>query len=776
MSASTVDPAPASSPDGPGPANSPSGGDGALGLAAAPSAHLTLPIEGMTCATCALRIEKVLRKVDGVQVATVQLASERATIAFDPSRAAQADLVAAITRAGFTVPAPKQQAVDRAAADRRDLWAIVVCAAATVPLVLPMLAMPLGLHVFGPALGGVHGALPAAAQLALAGVVQVVGGARFYRGGWAALRSSSANMDVLVALGTSAALAASLVLALQGSHALYAESSATVITLVMVGKMLEARAKRRTTDALRALAALQPTEVLRVRDGVEQTVAIDALRVRDIVRVRPGERVPVDGVVHAGRGSIDTSLVTGESLPVDVGPGDALPAGAINGPGVLDLQTTAIGAEATVGKIVAMVEAAQASRAPIQALVDRVAAVFVPVVVGIAALTFVGWWALGGDWQPAMVAAVSVLVIACPCALGLATPAALVVGTGAAARAGILIRDADALEYAAKVDVVLFDKTGTLTAGAPEVTAIEVARADGGFGDDQLVATAVAAQRGGDHPLARALAACALERGLAPLEASEGDAIAGYGVQARVRGELVRVGSERWMRQLGLQLPDLPQPSASATTVWVARGEGVEAAISGRLQLRDQPRPSSRAAVAALRALGVEVWMISGDAETTAAAIGAELGLDRAMGGLLPGDKVATVQRLRAEGRVVAMVGDGINDAPALAAADVGIAMGSGTDVAMQSAGITLLRADPAAVVDALGIARATVHTIRTNLGWAFGYNVLGLPLAAAGLLTPMIAGAAMAASSVSVLGNALRLRRWRPASTAAARADTPLA
>ncbi len=737
---------------------------------------LTLPIEGMTCATCALRIEKVLRKVDGVQVATVQLASERATIAFDPSKAAQADLVAAITRAGFSVPEPKHQAADRAASDRHDLWAIAICAAATLPLVLPMLAMPLGVHVFGPSLGGVHGALPAIPQLALALLVQVLGGARFYRGGWAALRNGTANMDVLVALGTTAALAASVVLAAQGSHELYAESSATVITLVLVGKALEARAKRRTTDALRALAALQPTEALRVRDGVEERVAIAALRVRDIVRVRPGERVPVDGVVHAGRGSVDASLVTGESLPVDVGPGDALPAGAINGAAVLDLQTTAIGAEATVGKILAMVEAAQASRAPIQALVDRVAAVFVPIVVAIALLTFVGWWALGGDWQPAMVAAVSVLVIACPCALGLATPAALVVGTGAAARAGILIRDAEALEHAAKVDVVLFDKTGTLTAGAPQVAAVEVAAADGASEDprdralaeQRLVALAVAAQRSGDHPLAKALAGHATALGLAPLQASEGEAVAGYGVVARVEGVVVRVGSERWMRELGLALPALPPPSAAATSVWVAHGEGEQAVIAGRVQLRDLARPSSRGAVAALRALGVEVWMISGDAEATAAAIGADLGLDRAMGGLLPGDKVAVVQRLRAEGRVVAMVGDGINDAPALAAADVGIAMGSGTDVAMQSAGITLLRADPAAVVDALGIARATVHTIRTNLGWAFGYNVLGLPLAAAGLLTPMIAGAAMAASSVSVLGNALRLRRWRPTADAA--------
>ena len=539
-----------------------------LSVPAAPAMSLTLPIAGMTCATCALRIEKVLRKVDGVQEASVQLASERATIAFDPSKAAQADLIAAITRAGFSVPEAKHQEADREASARHDAWAIGICAVATLPLVLPMLLMQLGVHLFGPALGGVHGALPAIPQLVLALIVQVVGGSRFYRGAWSALRSGSANMDVLVALGTSAALAASIVLAAQGSHELYAESSATVITLVLIGKALEARAKRRTTDALRALAALQPTEALRVRDGVEQRVAIATLRVNDIVRVRPGERVPVDGLVHAGRGSVDKSLVTGESLPVDVAAGDALPAGAINGAAVLDLQTTAIGADATVGKILAMVEAAQASRAPIQALVDRVAAVFVPVVLGIALLTFIGWWVFAADWQPAMIAAVSVLVIACPCALGLATPAALVVGTGAAAKAGILIRDAEALEHAAKVDVVLFDKTGTLTAGAPQVTAVEVAPGALGPGDDaegRLVATAVAAQQGGEHPLAKAMAAYATEKG--PRE------------PARQRGQrrrrLRRAGDGRGRRRARRQrtLDARARPGAAAPAATLQGGD-----------------------------------------------------------------------------------------------------------------------------------------------------------------------------------------------------------
>ena len=758
---------------------------------AAPAATLTLPIEGMTCATCALRIEKVVGRLDGVQRAQVQLASERATVGYDPARVGRAEVVAAIEAAGFQVPTlaadasaalPQlaglaAQAKAREEALRRERLLLLTSAGLTAPLVLPMALMPLGVHLH----------LPTAWQLGLALAVQVTAGTRFYRGAFAALRQGAATMDVLVAIGTTAALLASAVLAAQGAAETYAESAASVLTLVLLGKHLESRARLRTGAALQALASLQPDDALLLRGDTEERVPTASLRPGDLIRLVAGGRAPTDGVIVAGRGELDLSLLTGESAPRAVQVGDRMPAGCLVVDALLDVRVTAVGEDATLGKIAALVEAAQASRAPIQSQVDRIAAVFVPVVLVLAALTFGVWLALGsGGWLPALQASISVLIIACPCALGLATPAALAVGTGVAARAGILVRDAEALERAAAVTVIAFDKTGTLTEGRPKLLALWPAEASSpepfgdGPGDEasqvspaaaRLLQLAAAAQAGSAHPLALALRTAAQAQRLVLPPASEAQTQIGRGVQAELDGLRVVVGNARLMHEAGVHAPLWPtEVPTGATWVGVAVREQADGAprFVGALALADRPRSDAAATVASLRAGHRRVVLLSGDVEATVQTIARELGIDEARGGLLPTDKVAAIRALQREGAVVAMVGDGINDAPALAAADIGVAIGGGSDVALHSAGLLLMRDDLGAVGDALDLAAATVRTIRINLVWAFGYNVLALPLAAAGLLTPMMAGAAMAASSLSVMANALWLRRWRPRAGAA--------
>jgi len=717
-----------------------------------PPTTTRLRVEGMTCATCSGRVEKVLRALDGVASAQVNLATEVATVAHTPGIASVSDLVEAIEGAGYGAHPAASASEDRAAVeareaavDRRELLLLAGSALFSAPLVLPMLLAPIGVHWMPPGW----------AQLALALPVQVVVGSRFYRAAFAALRGGSANMDVLVSLGTTAAFALSLWhLAIGGP--LYFESAAVILTLVLLGKHLERRAKRSTTAAITALLALRPETAVVERDGREVEIDAAAVGAGEVVVVRPGGRVPVDGEVVEGRSTADESLLTGESLPVDKEVGDPVTGGSINGSGRLRIRATAVGDDSALARIIALVEGAQAGKAPIQRTVDQVAAVFVPTVLVLALLTLGAWLALGFPMADALIAAVSVLVIACPCALGLATPTAMMVGTGAAARAGILIKDAEALELAHGVDVVVFDKTGTLTAGRPAVRRV-VPVADT---EDQVLAKAAAVQSGSEHPLARALLEAVPEEERPAAVGFENHP--GHGVSATVDGASIHVGSPSWAASRGLDLSALAdtiaEEQAHGTVMVVDDGEQV----LGLVAVADPPRAGAAEAVAALKKAGVLPVMLTGDNAHTAATVAAALGIDRVFAEVLPADKAVHVQALRDEGHTVAMVGDGVNDAPALAAADVGFAMSTGTDVAMHTAGVTLMRPEPRLVADAISVSRATHRKIRQNLFWAFAYNMVGLPLAAAGFLSPMLAGGAMALSSVSVVTNALLLRRWR--------------
>jgi len=718
-----------------------------------------LRVGGMHCAGCVGRVERALKGVPGVATAQVNLTDETATIAATAGVYGFDAIVGAVEGLGFSAErAPstraEQTAADRAdeAMARRELAVLIGAALLTAPLVLPMLLGAVGVAF----------ELNGWAQLALATPVQLVAGARFYRGAWMALRSGGANMDVLVALGTTAAFALSVAMLATGGH-LYFEGAAAIIVFVRLGKWLEGRARRGTGKALRALLDLRP-ETARVKRG-DDTIEVPADTVGrgEVVVVRPGERIPVDGRVVSGQSHVDESLITGESLPVARGVGDNVTGGSINGDGLLEVEAVRVGEQSTLAKIVELVRTAQASKAPIQQLVDRVAGVFVPVVVAIAAVAFGAWLIAGASLETAIVNAVSVLVIACPCALGLATPAAQIVGTGAAARAGILFKDAAALERAHAVDAVVFDKTGTLTEGEPRV--LEIIARDG-LDRDELLSLVAGAQRGSEHPLARAVERAARDRQLQTGSPESFKALPGRGVQASVAGRALLVGSERLMRERDIGLDAFRDDAerihnAGQSVMWVA----ADGDALGCLAVGDTLRPSSATAIAALRDARVEPVLLSGDNRAAADLAASALGISNVHAEVLPEEKVAEVERLRGEGRVVAMVGDGINDAPALAAADVGVAMGSGTDVAMHTAGVTLMRPQPTLVVDAIDVSRATIRKIRQNLFWAFVYNTVGIPLAALGFLTPMMAGAAMAASSVSVVGNALLLRRWRPRS-----------
>jgi Cu+-exporting ATPase len=655
---------------------------------------------------------------------------------------------------------PSSAVVDAPVRVSREARHVSLAAALALPLVVPMLATPLGLDL----------SLPPWLQFALATPVQFWLGARFYVGAWKALRARSGNMDLLVALGTSAAYLLSVQQWLSGhGHAhLYFEASAVVIALVLLGKWLEARAKHQTTEAIRALQALRPLNARVRRHGVEVEVPIAAVRVGDDVVVLPGERFPTDGTVVDGASHADESLLTGEALPVAKGSGDRVTGGAVNGEGRLVVRTTAVGAETALARIVRLVEDAQAKKAPIQRVVDRVSAVFVPVVTLVALATFVGWGVLGGDWSVATLNAVAVLVISCPCALGLATPTAIMAGTGVAARAGILVKDAEALEAARGLRTVAFDKTGTLTEGRPEVVA--TVSLEAGVDDSEVLALAAGLESGSSHPLAAAVVDAARRRGLRQVRVGQVTVLAGRGIEAEVDGRRLRLGNDRLLRESGLD-PDAGRQERSAheaqgrTVSWLFEDRDDDGArLLGMLAFGDAPRPSSREAVEALHALGLRTVMISGDNRGAAESVARMTGIapEDVIAQVLPGDKAAVVERLRAEGPV-AMVGDGVNDAPALAAADVGFAMGSGTDVAMHAAGVTLMRPDPRLVADAIDVSRRTTRKIHQNLFWAFVYNVVGIPLAAAGLLNPVVAGAAMAFSSVSVVSNTLLLRRWRP-------------
>ena len=748
---------------------------------AATPVRVELPITGMTCANCVTAVERALRKkVPGVVSASVNLATERATVEYLPDRASEDDLVRAVEGAGYGVvrAAPgKLEDAERAAREAevrhqtRVFWTGVVF---TLPLFALSMARDFGLL-------GAFGESPWLLWIlfALATPVQAIVGRDYYVGAWKALRNGAANMDVLVALGSSVAYFYSLPVAVAlslGSHALghhvYFETAAVIITLIKLGKLLEARAKGRTSDAIKRLMGLQPKTARLLNDGEEVDVPIAEVRPGDVVLVRPGERVPVDGVVVDGRSALDESLLTGESLPVDKGPGDEVVGASINRMGLLRVRATRVGAETALAQIVRLVEQAQGSKAPIQRLADQVSAVFVPAVIAIALLTFALWWAFAG-FTPGLVRLVAVLVIACPCALGLATPTAVMVGTGRGAELGVLFKDAAALERAQALRTIVLDKTGTVTIGKPEV--VEVVSADPG-GEDEVLRLAASVERGSEHPLGQAVVDAARARGLQLAEPESFRAVAGHGVQAIVDGRGVLVGSAgllaEWsVPQQALAVAADRLAQEARTVAWVA----ADGQALGLLAIADRVKPGAREAVQALRAAGVEVVLLTGDQPATAEAVAREVGIERVLAGVLPAGKVAEVKRLQAEGRgLVGMVGDGINDAPALAQADVGIAIGTGADVAMEAADVTLVRGDLRSVPQALALSRATLRTIRQNLFWAFFYNVVLIPAAAGAFfavsalpaalrtLHPALAALAMAMSSVTVVSNSLRLRHSR--------------
>ena len=722
--------------------------------------NLTFRVEGMTCAACATRVEKALRRTPGVLEASVNLLRERASVDIVRGQVRSVDVANALERAGYSAsfdPAePEAEArldEEKAIKERRI---VILSAALTTPLVLGMLFQVLGyedLHV-----------MPAF-EVLIATPIQFVIGARFYRGAFNALRGGSANMDVLVVLGTTAAYGFSWyllqTLGEEADRQLYFEASAVIITLVLLGKYLEDRAKRGTTRAIRALMELRPpTARVEQADGTIMETGIGRVASGDLVLVRPGERIPVDGDVVDGSSDVDESLVTGESVPVAKTAGDPVTGGAINGAGLLKVRATTVGEDSTLARIVRLVENAQAGKAAVQRLVDRISAVFVPAVIVISFITFIAWIIVSGDAEQSLIAAVSVLVIACPCALGLATPTAIMTGTGAAARAGILIKDVDALEQAHNIDTVIFDKTGTLTEGRPRI-----ARLSAVGSDDHLLTVAASVQQGSEHPLARAMVERASELDLKTLPLREFEAVPGLGARGVVDGKEVCLGNAAFV---GSHIP-IDEVSRVRASNWEREGTTVvfvaeSNRLLGLIGIDDPVRDTAPAAIDALRDIGVRATVLSGDSQAVVRRVADSVGIDDAEGGVRPDEKARAVEEMMTGGRTVGMVGDGINDAPALASANVGFALGAGTDIAMETAGVTLMRSDPRMVAGAISASRATFRKIKQNLFWAFAYNVVCIPLAALGLLSPTIAAAAMALSSVSVVGNSLLLRGWQPA------------
>ena len=706
-------------------------------------------IGGMTCAACSARLEKVLNRQPGMQ-ANVNLAAERARIRL-AGDADEAAVIAAVAKAGFSAlpvdgETRTREKAEKQAVYHQEIRRFWIAVALTLPLVAQM-AFMFGEH-------GQHNELPRWLQLALATPVQFWIGWRFYDGAWKSLRGGGANMDVLVALGTSMAWGFSAIVTAFGlGQHVYFEGGAAVITLVLLGKLLEARAKARTSEAIEALIRLQPKTARVERDGQWVEMPVEALMPGDIFLVRPGESIPVDGEVVTGDSSINEAMLTGESMPVVKSAGDKVFAATANGQGALRCQATGVGEHTLLAGIIRLVGEAQGSKAPVQRLADRISAVFVPVVCVIALLTFAVWWWYAGVFSEALVNAVAVLVIACPCALGLATPTAIMVGTGQGARAGILVKNAEALERAERIKVLALDKTGTLTCGAPQVTDV----LPRGAQRDDVLQLAAALEQNSEHPLARAIVGMIAT--VNTKKVLNFKAWPGHGIEGEVDGRTLRIGSPTW---LGVESDSavLALQQAGKTVVVLAEAEQV----LGLLAIADALRPTSCEAVRRLRARGIRVVMLTGDNAATAAAIAAEAGISEFRAGILPGDKAAVVAELKAGGTLVAMVGDGINDAPALAAADVSFAIGAGSDAAIEAADLTLIRSDLLSVVDAIDLSGATLGKIRQNLFFAFIYNVLGIPLAALGLLNPVVAGAAMAMSSVSVVSNSLLLKRWRPA------------
>jgi Cu+-exporting ATPase len=718
-----------------------------------PTRSVELNIEGMTCAACAARIEKVVGRLNAVKSVNVNLASEKAHITFVPGDVQESDLIRTIEKAGYGAKLASQTAVEEEKQRKQreykreviKFWASV---ALTAPLVIQMLYMLFGGMAF----------IPNWVSWLLATPVQFYIGWRFYKGAYHALRGGTANMDVLVALGTSMAYAYSAILTAQGKPDVYFDSSATVVTLIFMGKLLEAKAKAKSSSAIEALAKLGAKAAHVLRDGKEIDVPVEQLRVGDVVRVRPGEKVPSDGVVKEGSTTIDESFLTGEPSPVSKSPGDPVVGASVNQTRTFTMEITKVGADTALAQVIRWVDQAQGSKAPVQRLADRISGIFVPIVLVAALVTLLLWGVFNG-WSHGLMAAVAVLVIACPCSLGLATPTAIMVGTGLGAESGILVKGGEHLELAHQVNAVVFDKTGTLTSGKPQVTDIWT---ETGVTEQHLMAVAAALESQSDHPLGMAVVNHAKGQGIPIPSATDVEAVPGKGIVGWVNGTKVQIGNRRWLTESGI--PSLPDDvltdfeDAGKTAVMVA----ADNRVLGVIAIADTMKAGSKDAVRQLKDMGIEVWMMTGDHERTAKAVADALGISHVMAGVLPGDKAAKVEAMRKDGRVVAMVGDGINDAPALAAADIGMAMGTGADVALEAADIALMHSDPRGVVDAIRLSKSTMRKIRQNLFWAFFYNVLGIPLAAFGILSPIIAGAAMALSSVSVVSNSLLLRRLK--------------
>lgn len=727
---------------------------------------LDVVITGMSCASCVSTVENALRKIPEVESASVNLATEKAHITLRAGETLQTQtILKAVNDAGYGAELMTEHHGQNHHAEESTHGILVVIAILlSLPLAIPMF---LGLI-------GVHWNLPVFAQWLLATPVQFYLGATFYRAAWKAIRNRVGNMDLLVAIGTSAAYLLSIYMMMQGHTHLYFEASSVVITLVLLGKWLEKRAKQQTTKAIRALQQLRP-EIARVkRLDVELDIPLNEVLIDDIVVVRPGERIPVDAIIIDGNSHVDESMMTGESDTVNKTVGNKVIGGALNIDGVLLVKTMAVGAESTLSRIIRLVENAQTAKPEIQRLVDRVSAVFVPVVIAIALATLFAWWVYSADWELAILNAVAVLVIACPCALGLATPTAIMAGTGVAARHGILIKDAKALELAHSITQVVFDKTGTLTEGRPVLIAFKAI--DGN--DESLLELAASVEQNSLHPLAKAVVNQLQLLDRKPSIAIDIQDVAGRGLRGQINSKVIYVGNQRWMDELNVSTEAQKAMAsefkrAGRTISWVAQGTGHAApTLLGILAFGDQIKRTSREAVMALHQKGIQTLLLTGDNADSASRVAGVIGIDKVLAEQTPESKAASIASLHHKQAVIAMVGDGINDAPALAAADVSFAMSSGTDVAMHTADITLMRSDPSLVADTIDISRRTYTKIKQNLFWAFIYNLIGIPLAAMGLLSPVIAGAAMAFSSVSVVMNALMLSKWQPAGRAVDKDD----
>lgn len=716
---------------------------------------IDIAITGMSCASCVSTVENALQKIPAVQSASVNLATERAHIEFGNDTSAQS-IVKAVVDAGYgaEVISP-EHAPHRVDNDSTDGKKIVIATMLSFPLMVPMLLN----------LVGIDWNLPAWFQWLLATPVQFYLGAGFYKSAWKAILNKSGNMDLLVAIGTTAAYALSVYMLAQGHQHLYFEASSVVITLVLLGKWLEKRAKRQTTEAIRALQQLRPETARVRRQNTESEIPLSQVVIDDVVIIRPGERIPVDAFIIEGNSHVDESLMTGESEPINKIVGEKVIGGAVNIDGLLLVKTSAIGAETTLSRIIRLVEDAQTAKPEIQRLVDKVSAIFVPVVIVIALVTLLAWGFYSANWEQAILNAVAVLVIACPCALGLATPTAIMAGTGVAARHGILIKDAQALELAHSITQVVFDKTGTLTEGKPVLLAFKAVDGD----DQTLLELAASIEQNSLHPLAKAVVERFKLSGKTPSLATAVQDLAGRGLKGQVGKNIVYVGNQHWMVELGVSTETLNNTalefmSSGKTVSWVAVSDGAEqASLLGMLAFGDEIKVTSKAAISSLRYRNIKTLLLTGDNRMSGEGVAKALGIDEVLAEQTPESKASIIASLRQKGTVIAMVGDGINDAPALAAADVSFAMSTGTDVAMHTADITLMRSDPSLVADTIDISRRTYRKIKQNLFWAFIYNLVGIPLAAFGLMNPVIAGAAMAFSSVSVVTNALMLKRWKP-------------